>query len=108
MDNNKPKNEIKIDISPEIAGGVYSNLAVISHSPNEFFVDFIAMAPNMGQARVQSRVIMSPENMKTLMFTLRDNIAKYEKTFGEIKQKRPINPGSNGNGPDDIPNPFMA
>lgn len=104
----KPQNEIKIDIAPETAGGVYSNLAVISHSPNEFFIDFISLAPNMGQARVQSRVVMSPENVKNLMFTLRDNIAKYEKTFGEIKQKRPLNPGPNGNGPDEIPNPFMA
>ncbi|MDE5844748.1 MAG: DUF3467 domain-containing protein [Muribaculaceae bacterium] len=107
MDNKNP-NEIKIDISPEVAGGVYSNLAVISHSPNEFFVDFISLVPNMGPARVQSRVIMSPENAKNLMLTLRDNIAKYEKIFGEIKPKQPVNPAPSGKGPDDIPNPFMA
>ena len=57
MDKKNP-NEIKIDISPEVAGGVYSNLAVISHSPIEFFVDFISLVPPMGPARVQSRVIM--------------------------------------------------
>ncbi|MDE5669339.1 MAG: DUF3467 domain-containing protein, partial [Duncaniella sp.] len=39
--------EIKIELTPEVAKGIYSNLAVITHGPNEFFVDFITMAPNM-------------------------------------------------------------
>ncbi len=58
----------------------------------------------MPQARVQSRIIMTPENMKNLMFALRDNVQKYEQTFGEIRQKGPRGP-QNGN---DIPNPFQA
>ena len=53
MDNNK-KNELKIELSPEVAHGHYSNLAVISHSPNEFFLDYIAVVPNMPQAKVQA------------------------------------------------------
>lgn len=72
------KNEIKIDLTPEVAAGHYSNLAIISHSPNEFVLDFINMAPNMPQARVQSRIIMTPENVKNLLFALRDNVQKYE------------------------------
>ncbi len=48
MANNNP-NEIKIELSPEVAKGIYSNLAVISHGANEFFLDFITMAPNMPQ-----------------------------------------------------------
>ena len=46
------KQEIKIELTPEIASGNYSNLAVISHTPGEFFIDFINVAPNMPQARV--------------------------------------------------------
>ena len=61
MENNNKK-ELKIEITPEVAAGHYSNLAVISHSPNEVFIDFINMAPNMPQAKVQSRIIMPPEN----------------------------------------------
>ncbi len=98
------KNEIKIELTPEVAGGHYSNLAVLSHTPGEFFIDFISMAPNMPQAKVQSRIIMTPENAKNLFFALRDNLQKYEQTFGEIQRKTPI-AGNNGN---DIPNPFMA
>ena len=103
MENQK-KNEIKIELTPEVANGHYSNLAVISHSPNEVFLDFIAVAPNMPQARVQSRIIMNPENAKNLLFALRDNIQKYETTYGEIERKTPRNNSSNGN----IPNPFQA
>ena len=101
------KNEIKIELTPEVANGHYANLAVISHSASEFFLDFIAVAPNMPQAKVQSRIIMTPENAKNLLFALRDNIQKYEGAFGEIERKMPKN-GNQGNGGNDIPNPFMA
>ena len=101
------KNEIKIELTPEVANGHYANLAVISHSAGEFFLDFIAVAPNMPQAKVQSRIIMTPENAKNLLFALRDNIQKYEGTFGEIERKMPKN-GNQGNGGNEIPNPFMA
>lgn len=100
------KNELKIELTPEVAGGHYSNLAVIAHSANEFFLDFITVAPNMPQAKVVSRIIMSPENAKNLLFALRDNLAKYEQTFGEIQRKEPKGKPAGGKG--EIPNPFMA
>ena len=101
------KNELKIELTPEVASGHYSNLAVISHSGNEFYLDFISVAPNMPQAKVQSLIIMTPENAKNLLFALRDNITKYEENFGEITRKMPKNAG-NAKGGNDIPNPFMA
>ena len=90
MDNNK-QNEIKIELTPEIAAGHYSNLAVIAHSAGEFFLDFIAVSPNVQQARVQTRVIMTPENAKKKQIALRDNLTKSEATFGEIERKMPKN-----------------
>jgi len=101
----KPKQqEIKIELTPEVAAGHYANLAVISHSGQEFFIDFIAVAPNMPQAKVQSRIIMTPENAKNLLGALNDNIKKYEQTFGEIKRKMPAGAQAGGG----IPNPFEA
>jgi hypothetical protein len=96
----KKQNEIKIELTPEVAAGHYSNLAVIAHSGSEFYLDFIAVAPNMQQAKVQTRVIMTPENAKNLLFALRDNLTKYEATFGEIERKLPKNQpeGNNNNG----------
>lgn len=93
----QPKNEIKIDLTPEVASGNYANLAVINNSPNEFFLDFIQMVPGMPQARVQTRVVMTPENAKNLLFALRDSLAKYENVFGEIVHKEPIAKPKGGN-----------
>lgn len=97
MDNNQKNNELKIELSPEVATGHYSNLAVIAHSPTEFYLDFVAVAPNMPQARVVSRIIMSPEHAKNLLFALRDNLTKYEETFGEIQRTVPLK-SKNDNG----------
>ncbi|MDE5806650.1 MAG: DUF3467 domain-containing protein [Muribaculaceae bacterium] len=78
------KNQLQIQLRPDMADGKYSNLAMIGHGPNEFLMDFIFAAPGMPQAPVVSRVIMSPENAKQLLFALTDNIKKYEAQFGEI------------------------
>lgn len=110
MDNNNKNGNnpagpgIKIDLTPEVASGTYANLAIISHGPNEVFMDFISVTPNVPQARVQSRIIMTPENAKNLLFALNDNIKKYEATYGVIEQKRP----KNNPNPGEIPNPFQA
>ena len=96
------KKELKIELPAEVAAGKYSNLAVISHSAQEFFLDFVTVAPNMPQAKVQSRVVMTPENVKNLLFALRDN----EATFGEIEHKVPKAGAPKGG--SDIPNPFQA
>ena len=103
MENNNKKTEIKIELTPEVAHGHYANLAMIAHSPTEFFIDFIAMAPNMPQAKVQSRIIMSPENAKQLLFALRENVERYENTFGVIERKMPKNAPNGGD-----MNPFKA
>lgn len=81
------KNEIRIELTPEMASGKYANLAMITHSVNEFFMDFISVVPNAPQARVQSRIIMTPENAKTLLMALQDNVRKYEANFGTITPK---------------------
>lgn len=104
MENNN-KQEIKIELSPEVANGIYSNRAFIAHSGSEFFLDFISIAPNMPHAKVVSRVIMTPENAKSLLFALRENIGRYEQTFGEIKPVKPVSAPKNNGG---IPNPFEA
>jgi len=77
--------KINISINPDIAAGVYSNLAIIAHSPAEFILDFASMMPGAKDAAVRSRIIMTPENAKKLLFALQDNFAKYEKQFGTVK-----------------------
>ncbi len=82
----KKQNQINIELKEDIAQGIYSNLAVITHSSSEFVVDFIRVMPGIPKAEVKSRVILTPEHAKRLMLALTDNIAKFEKVHGEIKK----------------------
>ena len=84
MDNYKEENQIQIELSDEIAQGVYSNLAIISHSTSEFVVDFIRIVPGVPKAKVKSRIILTPEHAKRLLFALGENIEKFEKMNGTI------------------------
>ena len=89
---------INIELSEEVAQGTYSNLAVITHSSSEFVLDFIRMMPGVPKASVKSRVIITPQHAKRLLNALADNLEKYEKAFGRIKD--------NGNGMPPIPMNF--
>ena len=91
--------QINIELSEEVAEGVYSNLAMIAHSNSEFVIDFIRLMPGVPKAKVKSRVVITPEHAKRLLKALQDNIERYEATFGEIKKtedshKFPINFGN--------------
>ena len=77
--------QLSINLTPEVAEGTYANLAIISHSSSEFILDFARMLPGIKEAHVKSRIIMSPEHAKRLLFALQDNIAKYETQFGPIQ-----------------------
>ena len=96
--NNNKENKLNIELTEEVAEGVYSNLAMITHSSSEFVCDFIQIMPGLPKAKVRSRVVMTPENAKRLLNALKDNIDKFEKNLGEISGGNndlpPINFGS--------------
>ena len=71
-------------IDDDIAKGVYSNLAVISHSASEFVLDFAALLPGMAKPHVCSRVILTPDHAKRLLLSLQDNVTRYENNIGRI------------------------
>ncbi len=86
--NPNEQNQLNIELPEDIAEGIYSNLAIISHSPQEFVIDFIRIMPGgIPKAKVKSRMILTPEHAKRLMNALVDNVKKYEQQFGVIKDK---------------------
>lgn len=94
----KKRNQISIELSEEMAEGEYANLATIAHSNSEFVIDFIRLMPGTPKAKVKSRIIVTPEHAKRLLYALQENIDKFEEAFGPIKQteeapKFPINFG---------------
>ena len=84
-ENNNNPEQLQIELKDEVAQGTYANLAIITHSTSEFILDFVRIMPGLPKAGVQSRIVMTPENAKRLLFALQDNIVKYEKNFGPIR-----------------------
>ncbi|MFA6260196.1 MAG: DUF3467 domain-containing protein [Bacteroidia bacterium] len=93
MENQNNPNQLNIELSEEIAEGVYSNLAIITHSNSEFVIDFIRIMPGVPKAKVKSRIVLTPEHAKRLALALSDNIRKYEELNGTIQvQEAPAIP----------------
>ncbi len=78
------QHQLNIELSEEIAQGIYSNLAIITHSSSEFVVDFVRIMPGIPKANVKSRIILTPEHAKRLMMALQENIMKFEALHGPI------------------------
>ena len=81
--------ELNIELGEDEAEGTYSNLVMIAHSPEEFILDFIRVMPGVSEARVKSRIIITPQHAKRLMHALAENIERFERAQGEIEQQQP-------------------
>ncbi len=92
MAENKNQAQFNIELSEEVAEGVYSNLAVITHSPAEFVIDFIRIMPGVPKSKVKSRIILTPEHAKRFVAALSDNISKYEAVHGPIREVKGSGP----------------
>ncbi len=89
-DNQDQQNQLNIELSEDIADGIYSNLAIITHSNAEFVIDFVRVMPGIPKAKVKSRVLLTPQHAKRLQKALTDNIEKFESMHGPIKDSDSI------------------
>lgn len=91
-DNKNKKPGINIELDEKVAEGTYSNLAIINHSVSEFVVDFVSIMPGTPKSKVKSRIILTPQHAKRLLKALGDNVQRFEKAHGEIRdyEKAPI------------------
>lgn len=78
------ENQIQIELPEDIAQGTYSNLAIIAHSSSEFVIDFVRILPGLPKAKVKSRIILTPEHAKRLLYALNENINRFESQNGSI------------------------
>ncbi len=82
----KPQDlKLQIQLDDEVAQGVYANLAVINHSDAEFCLDFIFVQPQAPQAKVRSRVVLTPKHAKRLLGALHENLRNFEQQHGSIE-----------------------
>jgi hypothetical protein len=74
--------QIQIKASDEKMKGEYSNLMQMTHTNEEFVLDFLNVFPPTGT--LNSRVIVSPGHFKRMISAMKENLKKYEEKFGEI------------------------
>ncbi len=79
------RQKINIELGDRESEGIYSNLAMITHTPSEFIVDFARVLPGVPKGKVYARIVMTPYHAKLLKKALGENIEKYEAKFGQIK-----------------------
>jgi len=77
-------NQIKVNFPAHLQAGAYTNNMVVSHTREEFVMDFSFITPPIGT--VVSRVTTSPGHMKRIISALQENVKKYESKFGTIIQ----------------------
>lgn len=84
MTNDKNVKNLKLHVSEREGLVQYSNIAIISHSPEEVVLDFAQTLPGKEEAEVVSRIVMTPRNAKMLLKALENNIQTYEENFGPL------------------------
>lgn len=98
--NNENQEQTDIALDEKMAQGTYANLVVINHSTSEFVIDFISLMPNMPKAKVKSRIILTPQHAKKFLAALNDNVTRFQKAHGLIKDYKqptiPLNLGTAG------------
>lgn len=100
MDNQgQQQNQLNIEISEEIAEGVYANLAIITHSHAEFVIDFVNVMPGTPKSRVKSRIILTPQHAKRFMKALTENVNRFESLNGKIQDLEEVQLPMNFGGP---------
>jgi hypothetical protein len=77
--------QIQIQIDAGDAEGTYSNFVLLAHSSSEFILDFARLLPGLPKAKVYSRIIMTPQNARSLLKALEAKIEAYEAQFGKIR-----------------------
>lgn len=85
-DKNKPNQvNINIELPEEVAEGIYSNLAIITHSNSEFIIDYVRIMPGIPKAKVKARIVLTPQHAKRLLKALKENITRFESANGTIE-----------------------
>ncbi|MEA1970817.1 MAG: DUF3467 domain-containing protein [Thermodesulfobacteriota bacterium] len=82
-EKNDQAKQVQIKTSDEMSKGRYSNNMLVTHSPEEFVIDWLLNSP--GGTHLVSRIVISPGHMKRIVAALEGNLKKYESSFGEIK-----------------------
>jgi len=85
--NERADGGLEIKIDDQELKGRYSNLLRITHTREEFILDFIQLVPPQGV--VTARVVTSPGHLKRIVRALAANLGRYEEAFGPVVEAIP-------------------
>lgn len=91
--------QMEIELPEEESSGTYSNLVMITHSPSEFILDFIAVMPGVSKAKVVKRMVLTPDHAKRLANALTENVNRFENEHGPISTNQKMDIPFNFRGP---------
>jgi len=74
--------KLSIKMPEKVLPGVYANQMLVSHTREEFVIDFVNLFPPEGI--VNARVIVSPGHLKRMIRALSDNLSRYESRHGMV------------------------
>ncbi|RLC39204.1 DUF3467 domain-containing protein [Candidatus Falkowbacteria bacterium] len=85
MKNQNPQPQKKeIKIADNIPGGEYANAMQVNHNKDEIQMMFLNIMGASG--RVTGKIMTNPGHFKRMIAAMQDNLKKYEKNFGEVKE----------------------
>jgi hypothetical protein len=91
MEEKKQNLDIQVQADEQTLQGKYSTVAQVTHTAEEFWIDFFALLPNPQIARLLARIVVSPQHAKRLGKAIIENVGKYEDKFGMIDEaKAPV------------------
>lgn len=82
MQEKPTQEQVQIVFPDSVKGGVYSNMMRVTHTKEEFVLDFMMVMPPAGS--VTARVVISPGHMKRMIAAMTENMGKYESQFGKL------------------------
>jgi uncharacterized protein DUF3467 len=88
MEEKKQQMELQVQADEATLSGKYSTMAQVTHTAEEFWIDFFAVLPNPSLAKLLARVIVSPAHAKRLGKAILENVIKYESRFGTIEEDK--------------------
>lgn len=80
----KETHELKIKIGDAVLTGSYANTMLVTHTTEEFVLDFILSLPP--QAVCNARVVLNPRHLKRIIHALQQNLATYEEKYGVVAE----------------------
>lgn len=92
-------NQVNLELTEQVAEGMYANLAIVTHSNAEFVIDFASIMPGVPKSKIKARIIFTPMHAKRFMKAMQENISRYEDMHGDIQDMEQIEIPMNFGGP---------